>query len=138
MPRPQRTSSRKRKSLSSSSSTSRDEPQKRQKQEISLTTTDSNSVRVENEKIHATTSLQAATKTQWTLNSLVSNVVTEEYNRQDMAEFVNDDLALLIRNRIKTLKQWASLSEESKEKFPVTLRDILDDASLSQGTSFDF
>ncbi len=73
----------------------------------------------------------------WTLESLVSDFVTEEYNKQGKGNHIDRVLQVLDDNRIKKLKHWVSLSEESKKKFPDTLRDILDDASLPQGMSFD-
>ena len=73
----------------------------------------------------------------WTLESLVGDIVKEEYTKQDMEDFIEEDLKLLRNNRVIKLKQWASLTDEDKKLFPVTLRDILDDASLPQGMSFD-
>lgn len=72
----------------------------------------------------------------WTLNSLVSDVVTEEYTKKHKEEFVEEDLQLLKKSRIKTLEDWVGLSDEDKKLLPATLRDILDNASLPQGMSF--
>lgn len=72
----------------------------------------------------------------WTLNSLVSDVVTEEYTKKSKEEFVEEDLQLLKKSRIKTLEDWAALSDEKKKKYPDTLVDILDNVSLPQGMSF--
>jgi hypothetical protein len=69
----------------------------------------------------------------WTLESLVSDVVTEEYNKQGKGKYIERALQVLDENQIEKLKDWASLSEESKKKYPDILRDILDDASLPQG-----
>ncbi len=131
MPQSQRTLNGKRKSLSSSSSTSRYQPQnKRRKQKESLAITDSSSgivlVRAENEGTQKT-SVQVRTKRQWILVSLVRDIVKEEYKKQNMENLIAEDLNLLNHNRVK---EWVSLSEEDKKLFPVTLIDILDDASL--------
>ncbi len=81
------------------------------------------------------TTPQSARK--WTLESLVSDVVKEEFEREGMSDYVESALQLLRNNFIINLKQWASLSDEDKKLFPAALRDILDDASLPQGMSFD-
>jgi hypothetical protein len=81
--------------------------------------------------IRIETTPQSAKK--WTLESLVGDIVKEEYTKQDMEDFIEEDLKLLRNNRVIKLKQWASLSEENKKKYPDTLVDILDDASLPQG-----
>jgi len=73
----------------------------------------------------------------WTLESLVRDIVKEEYIKQNMEDFIEEDLNLLRNNRVIKLKQLASLTEEDKKLLPVMLRDILDDASLPQGMSFD-
>ena len=79
--------------------------------------------------------LQNAKK--WTLESLVSDVATEEYNKQGKGKYIERALQILDENQIEKLKDWASLSDEEKKPFPVILRNILDDASLPQGMSFD-
>ncbi len=81
--------------------------------------------------IRVETTPQSAKK--WTLESLVSDVVTEEYNKQGKGKYIERALQVLDENQIEKLKDWASLSEESKKKYPDILRDILDNASLPQG-----
>jgi len=79
--------------------------------------------------------LQSAKK--WTLESLVSDVVTEEYNKQEKQEYIQRTLRFLEDNQIERLKDWASLSDDKKKNYPDRLRDILDDVSMPQGISFD-
>jgi len=88
-------------------------------------------VSAENEATY-TTSQQPTTKRQWTLESLVGDIVKEEFEREGMSDYVESALQSLRNNFIINLKQWASLTDEDKKLFPVALRDILDDASLSQ------
>ena len=59
--------------------------------------------------------------------------VVDAYTKEGKGNSIEKDLLLLRRNGMASLSQWASLSEEDKKLFPVTLRDILDDASLPQG-----
>jgi hypothetical protein len=67
----------------------------------------------------------------------VRTAVADAYTKEGNESSVNGDLLLLRRNKITSLKQWASLSEESKKKYQDKLRDILDDASLPQGMLLD-
>jgi len=53
-----------------------------------------------------------------------------------MEDFIDESLKLLKINQIKTLKQWAGLSDEDKKKYHSALVDIFDNASLPQGMSF--
>jgi hypothetical protein len=69
----------------------------------------------------------------WTLESLVADVVKEEYRKEGIEEFVEEDLKLLKNNRIKTLKHWADLSVDRKNLFPKGLKTILDKACQSEG-----
>lgn len=71
--------------------------------------------------------------TKWTLDSLVSDIVKEEYTKQDMEEFIKEDLDVLKSNRIVKLRQWASLSTEDKKIFPKGLKMILDKACQLEG-----
>jgi hypothetical protein len=93
-------------------------------------------VSAENEATY-TTSQQPTTKRQWTLESLVGDIVKEEFEREGMSDYVESALQSLRNNFIINLKQWASLTDEDKKLFPVALRDILDDASLPQGMLLD-
>jgi hypothetical protein len=43
--------------------------------------------------------------TKWTLDSLVSDIVKEEYTKQDMEEFIKEDLDVLKNNIIVKLRQ---------------------------------
>jgi len=72
----------------------------------------------------------------WTLDSLVSDVVTEEYKKKGKVKYIEKSLQILEDNQIEKLKDWSSLSDEDKKLLPATLRDILDNASLPQGMSF--
>ena len=65
------------------------------------------------------------------------NAVVDAYKKEGNQSSVDGDLLLLRRSKITSSQKWASLSEEDKKLFPVTLRDILDNASLPQGMSFD-
>jgi len=71
----------------------------------------------------------------WTLESLVADVVKEEYIKEGMEEFVEESLKLLKKNFIKKLKHWAALSDNMKDKYPDGLRTILDNACNSEGKS---
>ncbi len=62
----------------------------------------------------------------WTLESLVSDVITEEYTKKNKLEFIDSSLKLLQNNQIKTLKEWAELSQEDKNIFPKGLKVMLD------------
>ena len=78
---------------------------------------------------------EKSTASKWTLSSLVADVVREEYKKENLEEFIDDDLKLLEGNRIKTLKQRADLSEGRKNLFPAGLAELLDGACKSQGKS---
>jgi len=68
----------------------------------------------------------------WTLESLVADVVKEEYIKEGMEEFVEESLKLLKKNFIKKLKHWAELSAEDKNSFPKGLKTILNNACQSE------
>ncbi len=74
--------------------------------------------------------------TKWTLDSLVSDIVKEEYTKQGKSRFIEKSLEIMEENQIMTLRDWASLSAEDKKLLPSVLRDILDDISLPQGMLF--
>ncbi len=78
---------------------------------------------------------EKTTASKWTLSSLVAGVVREEYKKENLEEFIDDSLFLLNKNFIKTLKQWAGLSEERKKLFPAGLAELLDNACKPQGKS---
>lgn len=64
----------------------------------------------------------------WTLDTFVSDVVTEKYMKENMEEFIEVNLKLLKSNQIKTLKEWKALSEEIKQKYPDGLKTTLNNA----------
>jgi hypothetical protein len=49
--------------------------------------------------------LKQTNGTKWTLDSLVSDIVKEEYTKQDMEEFIKEDLDVLKNNIIVKLRQ---------------------------------
>jgi len=67
----------------------------------------------------------------------VRTAVADAYTKEGKEIMIEKDLLFLRRNGMVSLSHWASLTDEDKKAFPVALRDILDDASLSQGMSFD-
>ncbi len=56
------------------------------------------------------------------------NAVLDAYAKEGNESSVNGDLLQLRRNKIISLKQWASLSPEDKKVFPKGLKLILDKA----------
>jgi hypothetical protein len=67
------------------------------------------------------------------LNSLVTDVVREEYKKGNSKKFIVDDLKLLQINRIKALRQWSSLPVYDKNKYPDGLKMILNNACRPEG-----
>ncbi len=53
------------------------------------------------------------------------NAVVDAYTKEGNESSVNGDLLQLRRNKITSLKQWASLSEEDKKKYPDGLKVVL-------------
>jgi len=53
------------------------------------------------------------------------NAVVDAYKKEGNESSVNGDLLLLRRNKITSLNQWASLSDEDKKNFPYGLKILL-------------
>lgn len=63
----------------------------------------------------------------------MSEVVKEEFVKEDLSDFIDNALQLLKSNFIVTLKQWATLSIEDKKRYPDGLKVVLDKACLLEG-----
>ena len=61
------------------------------------------------------------------------NAVVDAYTKEGKGNSVEKDLLLLRRNKIISLKQWASLSTQRKNVFPVELAEVLDKACPLEG-----
>jgi len=92
----------------------------------------SSSPQAQQSSAQQSTTSEQPTAPKWTLNSLVADIVREEYKKDNLEEFIDDDLKLLQKNRIKILRQWAALSDNMKDKYPDGLKMMLEKACQSE------
>ncbi len=66
----------------------------------------------------------------------MSDIVRFEYNKQGLSEFVQDDLELMTKNRIRRLSDWMKMTDAKKDKYPdglaLTLDEIINGMTLSR------
>lgn len=83
--------------------------------------------------IHGLVSTAESKKTEpkWTPDSRLEDILKEYYSSPEQKQVVDEDIELLKKNRLFTLKHWKELSEEEKDKdgYPRGLRKILDEAA---------
>ena len=77
------------------------------------------------------TALSKKTEPKWTPDSRLEDILKEYYSSPEQKQVVDEDIELLKKNRLFTLKHWKELSEEEKDKdgYPRGLRKILDEAA---------
>ncbi len=61
------------------------------------------------------------------------NAVAEAYTKEGKGNSVERDLLLLRRNKMVSLSQWASLSNEDKKKYPDGLKVVLNNTIPPKG-----
>jgi len=64
---------------------------------------------------------------QWNDSSLLSEIITKEYEKEKLQMLLENHKGLLLNNGLVYLKQWKSLSDIEKAIFPLGLRKILDE-----------
>ena len=91
--------------------------------------------------IHGLVSTAESKKTEpkWTPDSRLEDIVKEYYSSPEQKQVVDEDIELLKKNRLFTLKQWKDLSVEDRKNLcnhtitqfpiPIPLRKILDEAA---------
>lgn len=65
----------------------------------------------------------------WNEETSLEEIVQKIYKEQNKEEFIEEDIHLLLKNRLKTLKDWKKIQKEDKYIFPIGLRIILDELS---------
>ncbi len=71
------------------------------------------------------------------MDEKLKSTIVDAYKKRNKEASIEKDLLLLRRNNITSLEEWSALSNEKKRNYDDLLVDILDDASLPQGMSFD-
>jgi hypothetical protein len=77
--------------------------------------------------------------------SELEGIISKKYKELHLDEYYADDIAVLKKNRVKSLEQWKDLTSENKDllcnktitefPIPVVLRQILDEATQGNPTS---
>jgi hypothetical protein len=63
----------------------------------------------------------------WTDDSTLDEIVKYEYKREKMDEYIEEDLELLQKNRLKFLSHWKKVTKEQKKIYPHGLVNLLDE-----------
>lgn len=76
--------------------------------------------------------------TTYHIDSLVNDILKDEYKKQGLDEHIHEDQGLMYKHRVKTMRQWIELSIARKALFPAVLADILNMIAHKISNGHDF